>query len=71
LVGDVRHYVAYITREHPICASGAGYARATRTNGEKSLILRAQSARKMSDLNEKMHKWDAPHHPPKTMTFDA
>jgi hypothetical protein len=26
----------------------------------KALILRVQSARKMSALNEKMHKWDAP-----------
>jgi uncharacterized membrane protein YgcG len=52
-------------REHPICASGAGYAPPppTRTKGEKALIWRAQSARKMSALNEKMHKWDAPYLP--------
>jgi hypothetical protein len=36
-----------------------------RTNGEKALILRAQSARKMSALNEKMHKWDTPEVPGK------
>jgi hypothetical protein len=46
------HYIP-ITREHPICANGAGYARAIRTNGEKALILRAQSARKISALNKK------------------
>jgi CHASE2 domain-containing sensor protein len=32
----------------------------TRKNGEKALILRALCARKMSALNEKMQKWDAP-----------
>jgi hypothetical protein len=40
-------------REYPICAGGAGYARATRTNGEKALILRALCARKMSAVSEK------------------
>jgi hypothetical protein len=36
---------------------------ATRTNGKKALILRAFYARKMSALNKKMHKWDAPLQP--------
>jgi hypothetical protein len=39
---------------------GGGGGGGTRTNGEKALILRALCARKMSALNEKMHKWDAP-----------
>jgi hypothetical protein len=51
--------------EHPICASGAGVVRATRTNGESALILRAHSARKMSALDEKctsgMLPSDRPH----------
>jgi hypothetical protein len=42
----------WIKREHPIFASGAGIARTTRKNGERMLILRAQSARKMSVLND-------------------
>jgi hypothetical protein len=39
--------------QFPIFASGAGIARATRKNGESTLILRALCARKMSALNEK------------------
>jgi hypothetical protein len=50
-----------IREEHPIFASGAGYyARVTRKNGESALILRVQGTRKMSSLNRKMYKWDAP-----------
>jgi hypothetical protein len=40
-------------REHLIFAIGAGIARANRKNGERALILRAQSARKISALNGK------------------
>jgi hypothetical protein len=37
-------------RKHLIFAIGAGYARANRKNEERALILRAQSARKISAL---------------------
>jgi hypothetical protein len=52
--------IAPLCRLNNYARLSKGVARATRTNGEKALILRAQSARKMSALNEKMHKWDAP-----------
>jgi hypothetical protein len=55
------HFWEWRGRGRPsLCVVSGAPPPSTRKNGEKALILRALCARKMSALNEKMQKWDAP-----------